>query len=215
MEFITQTQHNNNAHRIDLAEKRIQEINDKIRNAQKRQEDVPIQSVTSNRADWTNIYSYCENLEDIEELMQSKSNEVRQKEELLKTSQSMLGHNHDHSGEREIFHLPESEKKKLCERYRILGNYLFEEGIYEKAAENYRIALSYYEYCFPENPEEQKQLDELRRICLCNISLCYFRLGEYREAIHSASLVIQESRGQHAKAFFRRAKAYQALDEYE
>jgi hypothetical protein len=28
---------------------------------------------------------------------------------------------------------------KLCERHRILGNYLFQEGLYPKAAEQYQL----------------------------------------------------------------------------
>jgi hypothetical protein len=75
-----------------------------------------------------------------------------------------------------IFNLPENEKILFCEKFRALGNYLYSEGIYPKAAEQYQLCISYYEYCFPDNDAEQIRLDELRHVCLCNISLCYYHM---------------------------------------
>jgi tetratricopeptide (TPR) repeat protein len=126
---------------------------------------------------------------------------------------SDMGHYHDHSNERKMFSKPENEKYSYCERHRAIGNYLYSEGLIPKAAEQYQIALSYYEYCFPDNDEMQAELDSVRHVCLCNISLCYYRMGLLREAVISASKVITEN-SNHAKAFFRRAQAYRALDEY-
>ena len=123
-------------------------------------------------------------------------------------------HQHDHSVEREFFERPEIEKIKQCERHRIRGNYLFNEGNWKKAIEQYNIALSLYEYCFPDLDTEQLRIDELRRACLCNLSLCQLRLKSYREAIEAASQVIEED-PENAKAYFRRAQAYRGLDEYE
>jgi hypothetical protein len=40
--------------------------------------------------------------------------------------------------ERKMFNMPEEEKIKFCERHRVLGNYLFEEGLLPKAAEQYQ-----------------------------------------------------------------------------
>lgn len=125
-----------------------------------------------------------------------------------------MGHYHDHSEERKLFSLPEKEKLKHCERYRSLGNYLFSEGIYPKAAEQYQLCISYYEYCFPENNDEQLKLDELRHICLCNISLCYCHMRYYREAIDSVNRILIENPN-HAKAYYRRAVAYRLLDLYD
>jgi hypothetical protein len=64
--------------------------------------------------------------------------------------------------------------------------------------EHYQIAISYYEYCFPGEGEgegdkntPQTELDALRHACLCNLSLCYLRLGSFRLAEESASLVLR------------------------
>ena len=100
-----------------------------------------------------------------------------------------------------------------CEKHRLKGNYLFLESLFPKAAEQYQLALSYYEYCFPDNDEAQLQLDNLRHACLCNISLCYYRMGQWRMAMSSATQVIEEDEN-NAKALFRRSQAYRALDEY-
>ena len=94
------------------------------------------------------------------------------------------------------------------------GNALYEEGILLKAAEQYHLTLSYYEYCFPDCNEKQAHLDELRNACLCNISLCYYRMKEMRKAIACASKVLAKH-PQHVKALYRRAKAHLALDEYD
>ena len=125
-----------------------------------------------------------------------------------------MGHYHDHHEERIFFEKPEDEKLRYCERHRMYGNALYEEGILLKAAEQYHLTLSYYEYCFPDCNEKQAHLDELRNACLCNISLCYYRMKEMRKAIACASKVLAKH-PQHVKALYRRAKAHLALDEYD
>jgi tetratricopeptide (TPR) repeat protein len=163
--------------------------------------------------DWTQAYTNWSKFEDTEDLQQSKAREEAKLDSILNKGDN-LGHYHDHSKERGFFDRPESEKFSACEDNRLMGNYLFKEGVFAKAAEHYQIAIAYYEYCFPDNPSEQANLDELRRACLCNISLCYVRLGYYRQAVESATIVLKETAGRHVKALFRRAQAFRALDEY-
>ena len=95
-----------------------------------------------------------------------------------------------------------------------IGNSLTMEGFYSKALEHFQIALSYYEYCFPEDEEMQQELDKVHYACLCNISLCYYRMKQWRNAVQAASEVLQED-ADNTKALYRRAQAYRALDEYE
>jgi len=78
----------------------------------------------------------------------------------------------------------------------------------------YVQANSLYEYCFPELKEDQNRLDQHRQACLCNISLCHFRRGSYRQAIESASQAIRMN-DQLVKAYYRRSEAYLALDEFQ
>ena len=135
------------------------------------------------------------------------------KAEAEKAGPDGMGHYHDHTEERKFFEKPEDEKMRYCEKHRRCGNYLYSEGMLPKAAEQYQLTLSYYEYCFPETKEKQDHLDELRYACLCNASLCYYRLGEFRKAIAYASQVLSKN-PQYVKALYRRARAYRGLDEY-
>ncbi len=205
-------------HQFDIIEQRLQHIQNKIA---KQREICRIENGGDNvlgtngkEWNWANSYQQWSNWEDIDELSAKKEYEQSKLQSLI-DKQSVMQHYHDHSKEKEFFDLPEDVKIKKCNDYRILGNYLFDQGVYSKAAERYQIAIAYYEYCFPSDPKIQHELDFTRYACLCNVSLCFIRLGHYRKAIESANQVLRECKNQHAKAPFRRAQAYRLLDEYE
>jgi hypothetical protein len=40
--------------------------------------------------------------------------------------------------ERKMFEQPEADKMAFCERHRLLGNFLYGEGVLPKAAEQYK-----------------------------------------------------------------------------
>jgi tetratricopeptide (TPR) repeat protein len=163
--------------------------------------------------DWTSAYQSWAGFEDIDELQRSILKEQEKQKELMRDPNPVANHYHDHSEERRFFQLPEADKLAQCERYRAVGNGLYAEGLIPKAAHNYKLALSYYDYCFPAAEEDQRQLDVLRQACLCNLSCCYLRLGEFRLSQSTASQVLRFA-PRHAKALFRRARASRALDEY-
>ena len=171
-------------------------------------------NINKQRNDWTNVYQHWNKWEDLEELQRVKLEQEEKLKNIEDKIAAPMGHYHDHSEERKIFSLPEKEKLIHCERYRSLGNYLYSEGIYPKAAEQYQLCISYYEYCFPETNDDQVKLDELRHICLCNISLCYCHMGYYRESIESINRILRENPN-HAKAYYRRAVTYRLLDLYD
>lgn len=196
---------------LEAASQRIDEITAKLQRVSAAEAAVATASEVP-RGDWTSIYAQWSSWEDVEELSNLKEKEEARMTEILERP-SFMGHYHDHSEERKFFELPESSKMSLCERHRQVGNHLFEEGLLPKAAEQYQLALSYYEYCFPESEDDQFLLNELRRACMCNISLCYCRMGHLREAVEVAGRVIQED-PRDCKALYRRAQAYLALDEY-
>jgi tetratricopeptide (TPR) repeat protein len=166
------------------------------------------------QGDWTKSYQSWEKWNEKEQLVETKQAEEAKFESLAAKSDN-LGHVHDHSEERDFFHLPEAAKLQTCLEYRSVGNYLVWEGNFPEAITAYETALSYYEYCFPEEETLQKELDALRIACFCNVALCYIRVEEYRKAIESATNAINDSKETNAKAFFRRAQAYRLLDEYE
>ena len=163
--------------------------------------------------DWSSAYTKWEGFEDLDDLNSAITSERDVQNKLLEGSHPAQ-HMHDHSEERRFFQRPEDEKLRECERYRALGNGLYTEGILPKAAHMYKTALSYYDYCFPPSDADQLALDELRHSCLCNISLCYSRMGEHRQAQEAAGKVLRASPS-HSKALYRRACSFRALDEYD
>lgn len=205
-------------HQFDAIEERLLDIQKKIDMQKKNKttinHDVNKQSGQSNVWDWTESYQQWSKWEDMDELEAKKKFEENRLQSLI-DKQNVMQHYHDHSKEKEFFDLPEEVKIKKCDDYRVLGNFLFDQGLFAKAAERYQIAIAYYEYCFPEDPKVQQELDSTRYACLCNIALCYIRIGHYRKAIESANNVLRECKDNHAKALYRRAQAYRHLDEYE
>lgn len=205
---ITSVKNAKTEHQLAAVQGRITEINSKL---SKVTNTAPVHAP---KHDWAASYQNWAAYEDTEELEQNIAKEEAKMKAIIDKTDN-LGHYHDHSKERQFFEKSENEKFIACEDNRLMGNYLFGEGMYTKAAEHYQIAIAYYEYCFPEDQSTQSKLDDLRRACLCNISLCYLRLGYLRQAVESASIVLKETGGVHSKALFRRAQAYRELDEYE
>jgi tetratricopeptide (TPR) repeat protein len=197
----------------EVSGNRLVELEALIEKCSVQNDKLESQASASAKSDWTQSYSYWSQWEDVEELHKAKEVEEENFSKLLSRSADFMGHTHDHAKERNIFYLPEAEKMIICERHRRKGNFLFYEGIYPKAAEQYQIALSYYEYCFPEKEEDQIHIESIRHACLCNISLCCIKMGEYRRAVESASHVIKED-VLNSKAYFRRAQGYRGLEEF-
>jgi tetratricopeptide (TPR) repeat protein len=165
--------------------------------------------------EWTASYEKWDRWNTVERLEEASVEEKERLQSLRarSDSSSTFSHMHDHTEERKIFEMPETDKVQYCEAHRAKGNYLFHEGLLPKAAEQYQIALSYYAYCFPEGEDAVKKLNALRVVCLCNLALCYIRTGYYRKAIESATIALQENAG-NAKALYYRARAHRELDEY-
>ncbi len=124
-----------------------------------------------------------------------------------------FGCNSDHSDEQRIFDMPSERQIANCVRFKNLGNMYFREGQYERAREQYRRALVYYEYAFPDDDAIQSQLDTVRYLCCLNMATCQLKLKEYREALSSLYQALQH-KPDSAKALDRRAQVFRHLDEY-
>jgi tetratricopeptide (TPR) repeat protein len=207
---------------LEATQKKMSSTVEQLRAAKERLSkagsDVPSSSssIAQPTEDWTSAYEKWERwntVEALSDVARSEEDRVSSLERRAKSA-STFSHMHDHSEERKIFEMPEEDKMQFCEAHRAKGNYLVHEGLLPKAVEQYQIALSYYSYCFPEGEEKTNELNALRVVCLCNLSLCYFRMGYLRNAIESASTALQEN-NRCAKALYYRAKAYRELDEYE
>ena len=205
---VRHAQQDRQTYQLNEAKRRVEEAAAEEFAVQNKQDKLPPRG----ESDWTEAYKYWDGWADLDDISEKRKTEQSKLEEIM-SRPDFMGHYHDHSEERKFFEKAESEKMDFCERHRCIGNYLYTEGMLPKAAEQYQIALSYYEYCFPGKIEDQKYLDDLRHACLCNISSCFYRMGYFRKAIESASHVICEDHA-NVKAYYRRAVAYRALDEY-
>ena len=219
VEDIQRTQVVDTHQKIIEVHSRLAEINAAINKAegQSKAKNVSVPSQPVQKSDWTKIYADADNFAKMDSLLQEKSN-METSMEALMNKQEVFNHVHDHSKERAFFELSEGEKFIHCENYRKIGNALFKEGNYERAADRYMVAIAYYEYCFPDSEGGQRQCDHAKLSALCNVALCHTRLGRYRQAIVSAKQVLQceGCDSVHtAKAYYRMAQAYRLLDEYE
>jgi tetratricopeptide (TPR) repeat protein len=158
--------------------------------------------------DWTRTYHDWDKWDDPED---AKPAPPKTTTEAARTAAG--GCSHDHTAERRIMDLTEDGKVAACVEFKLRGNALFSEGQYARAALQYRQALIYYDYSFPEG-EQQVFLDDLRRVCLLNSAACFIKTRELQEALECCEQVLQEA-PQHAKALYRRAQIYRLRDEFE
>jgi len=119
--------------------------------------------------------------------------------------------NHDHSAERQVYEMGTNEKISCCIGFKNHGNRFFREGQISRALEKFQMILAYFEYCFPEEPEQEKILEQLRIMASMNSSLCYLLLNKYRESLNTA-LQLTEEYPQNPKCWFRAAQAFNRLD---
>eukprot|EP00611_Tribonema_gayanum_P012862 TRINITY_DN2355_c0_g1_i2.p1 TRINITY_DN2355_c0_g1~~TRINITY_DN2355_c0_g1_i2.p1 ORF type:complete len:307 (-),score=139.76 TRINITY_DN2355_c0_g1_i2:3-881(-) len=163
--------------------------------------------------DWTRTYSYWDRWEDPEQGARPAKDDDAKPDRAAR-SQALSGCcSHDHSAEKRIMDLSEPQKVAACEDFRAKGNAFFEEGQYQRATLQYRQALIYCDYAFPDAGELQTRLDDVRLACLLNSAACFVRAGELGEALEACEQALQE-RPRCAKALYRRAQVYRLKDEF-
>jgi len=163
--------------------------------------------------DWVESYNIMDKFIDVEDL---NAEILKEEEKLfnLKQQHSFTGHSHDHAIEREIFMKSNNEKINLCDRYAILAERLFVEGNHTNSLLQYKTALAFSEYIFPEDDETlSDQLDSIRHKCLCRVASNLYFLKAYREALNYINMAIRE--GQHSQAFVTRGRIHHKMHEYK
>ena len=171
-------------------------------------------------SDWTKVYSFWDKYSDEDNSSIVKptdtpddaagSNLKFDKEDLAST----LGHNHDHSNERQLFVKPESEKFQLCEDNYLIAKQLYNEGNWISSIEHYKLSLSYFEYCFPDEINLQERLSFIRIESMCSLGSCYNNQGSYSEATEILTRLLNEKPG-NILALLRRSQAYRNRDLYD
>ncbi|CAD7971213.1 unnamed protein product [Amoebophrya sp. A120] len=121
---------------------------------------------------------------------------------------------HDHQKEIAIYEKPTEEKIAAADSFRVQGNEAFKEKNYGKASVFYRKALLYFDYSFPDTEEQEQELDRIKLAVHLNMAACKMQLEEWKEVLiqcNQALLIDPNS----VKAYFRRASAYLATDNFE
>uniref|UniRef100_A0A1I8A962 TPR_REGION domain-containing protein n=1 Tax=Steinernema glaseri TaxID=37863 RepID=A0A1I8A962_9BILA len=112
--------------------------------------------------------------------------------------------------EAESWQLNVEEKLASLDTLRLQGNDLFKAGKFEEATIKYREALGRVDVLLlrekPGDPEWH-ELDKKNISLYLNLSQCYLNLGEFYDAVRTASEVLKRD-ASNEKALFRRAKAY-------
>jgi len=109
---------------------------------------------------------------------------------------------------RDSYELSTADKIRDCRQFKLAGNFFFREGQFFRAAEKYRRVrcnacsgscgscltvcaqiLIFFEYAFPDTPEETQVLGNLRFHALLNLAACKLRTKQYDEAVKFASQV--------------------------
>jgi tetratricopeptide (TPR) repeat protein len=196
--------------KYDDASKRLDEITSKIVKVNNKLEKSKFES--SN--DWTNIYKFCEDYEDIEDLNMKLKKEEDNLNSMKQYDDNIMGHAHDHSEERKIFEKPEEEKIKLVEHHYNTGNLLYMEGNWSSAIQDYQLAIAYYEYCFPKDSTIQIKIDNIKLDSICQLASCYSNMGYHKMAVDAFNNSLTTNKAC-AIGYFRRGISYRYLDEFE
>mmetsp|Transcript_22694 Transcript_22694/g.47243 ORF Transcript_22694/g.47243 Transcript_22694/m.47243 type:complete len:464 (-) Transcript_22694:29-1420(-) len=191
--------------------KRIYEQELKLEHTLEKQSSIPSSSSSS----WTSNYQKWNLWEDAEQIKESLESDKRAQDSLLKNTRAMTGcSSHDRSAERRVAELSLSDRlgemKGFCEQ----GNSYYDEGQYARAAMKYKKAVIYYEYCFPENEEEEKQTEEIRLTALSNSAACFLKVKAYEDTLDHCDQVLKVD-PQNVKCLYRRAVAHRCRDEFE
>ena len=70
-----------------------------------------------------------------------------------------------------------------------IGNKFFQSKDYAKADVEYQKALIQFDYAFPDDPKEEKEMEKLQEQCHTNMALVKFYMKDYKECIHHCNLV--------------------------
>lgn len=105
------------------------------------------------------------------------------------------------------------QKRESVLRLRLEGNELYKKGDFERAALQYREALTRLDnLLLEEKPGDPDwvTLDQQNTVLYLNLSQCFLNMGQYYEAIGAADEVLKRD-PLNGKALFRRAKAKTAV----
>lgn len=117
-----------------------------------------------------------------------RADEIQYWEELARKNAGAQGAKppacaHDHQKEIAIYEKPTDDKITAADRFREEGNAAYREKIYGLAAVHYRKALLYFDYTFPETPEQEAKTDRVKLAAHLNLAACKCHLEDWDEVL--------------------------------
>ncbi|CAN0321519.1 unnamed protein product, partial [Ectocarpus fasciculatus] len=129
---------------------------------------------------WTHTYDKWDGWQDPEELAKKREEEENRAKSYRENHMACA---HDRSAERKVMEMPIEEKISACRDFKQRGNLFHAEGQYRRGALQYRQALIYYDFCFPDEDSQQQELDDIRQACLLNSAACFLACGELDQTL--------------------------------
>jgi len=213
----------------DKLEKHIKSLEDSLNKASSSANENTNDDKTTNNKTLTASYSHWDTYEDIEEL-QEQINDA--KKALFKLNEKINCHNNPHSSsektcghryqcscsgdkraERAVVSMKTCDRQNKMVLFKEQGNTLFKQQDYKEALALYEKSLIYFEYCFDGSPNERKQADAVREVCLLNAAACFLRLKLYSKCIEYCTDAIEVD-DSNPKAWFRRARAHRLTHDF-
>ena len=209
----------------DKLEKHIQSLENSLDKASKSVDD---ENTNTNNVTLTSSYSHWDSYEDIEELQEqindAKKSLIKLNEKITAhdepSSEKTCGHRYqcscsgDKRAERAVVAMKPCDRRKEMISFKEQGNTLFKQQNYKEALALYEKALIYFEYCFDGSPDERKQADSIREVCLLNAAACFLRLKLYSKCIEYCTDAIQVD-DSNPKSWFRRARANRLTHDFD
>ncbi len=167
------------------------------------------------KTDWAQAYNSWDVWEDTEEIASSLDSAKSKQTSLMEQARSMTGcGSHDRSAERRVVDMSLPERLTHMGKYKEEGNSLYDEGQYARAAIKYKRSMIYFEYCFPDTPEEEKTCDDIRLVCLANSAACFLKIGDYDETMEMCKQALRMD-PDNVKCLYRIAVVYRKRDDYD
>eukprot|EP00752_Nemacystus_decipiens_P012442 g11023.t1 len=160
---------------------------------------------------WTHTYDKWDGWQDPDEVAKKREEEEKRAKSYRDNHMACA---HDRSAERKVMEMPIEEKIVACRDFRRKGNLFHKEGQYRRGALQYRQALIYYDFCFPDEDSQQQELDDIRHACLLNSAACFLACGELDQTLDCCYQALM-TEPDNVKALYRRAVVYRMRDQFK
>ncbi|KAK9172426.1 TPR repeat family protein [Cryptosporidium meleagridis] len=101
------------------------------------------------------------------------------------------GCSHDRSKERELYERSTTDKLKAIRLFCDEGNIKYKDNKIEEAILEYKNALIYVDYTFPENKNLEEEYNQLITRINLNLSACFLKISEFNMAILHCNNVLK------------------------